>query len=267
MPVPDNGKAEALGRRPAGMRDEEWGLRLELAACYRLFDWLGWSESIYNHITLRVPGDAGGEAFLINPYGLHYCEVTAANLLKIDADGALLADAPWPVNPAGFVIHAAIHRARPDAHCVMHTHTTAGIAVACKRDGLRSDNFYSAALHGLVAYHAFEGVTTGIEEQPRLVASLGQREVLVLRNHGLLTVGPHVPGAFGRMWSAQRACEIQLAADAAAGPNIPVPQCVLDAIPGQLRPMNAAAGPARRGELPFEAFLRKARIAYTDLSG
>lgn len=261
MRLPDNGRAEALDRRPAGMASEEWALRLELAACYRLFDWLGWSESIYNHITLRVPG----EAFLINPYGLHYCEVTAGNLVKIDAAGRVLDGSGWPVNPAGFVIHSAIHAARSDAHCVMHTHTTAGIAVACKRDGLRSDNFYSAALHGLVAYHGFEGVTTSADEQPRLVASLGEREVLVLRNHGLLTVGPHVPGAFGRMWSVQRACEVQLASDSMAGANVPVPQAVLDAIPGQLRPMSAAAGIARRGELAFEAFLRKAGIAYTDL--
>jgi len=266
MRIPDNGKADALDRRPAGMASEEWALRLELAACYRLFDWLGWSESIYNHITLRVPEASGGEAFLINPYGLHYCEVTAGNLVKIDAEGRVLDGSKWPVNPAGFVIHAAIHRARPDAHCVMHTHTTAGVAVACKQGGLRSDNFYSAALHGLVAYHDFEGVTTSADEQPRLLASLGTREVLVLRNHGLLAVGPHVPGAFGRMWSTQRACEIQLASDAMAGPSIPVPSAVLDAIPGQLRPMSAAAGAARRGELPFEAFLRKARIAYTELA-
>lgn len=261
MRIPDNGKAAALERRPQGMGGEEWALRLELAACYRLFDWLGWSESIYNHITLRVPGDA----FLINPYGLHYCEVSAANLVKIDAGGRVLDGSGWPVNPAGFVIHAAIHRARADAHCVMHTHTTAGMAVACKQDGLRSDNFYSAALHGLVACHAFEGVTTSLDEQPRLVASLGEREVLVLRNHGLLAVGPHVPGAFGRMWSMQRACEVQLASDAMAGANVPVAPAVLEAIPAQLRPMSAAAGATRRGELAFEALLRKAGIAYPDL--
>jgi ribulose-5-phosphate 4-epimerase/fuculose-1-phosphate aldolase len=265
MAIPDNGKAQALGRQPAGVGGDEWALRLELAACYRLFDWLGWSESIYNHITLRVPSPGGHEAFLINPFGLHYGEVTAGNLVKIDADGRVLDGSSWPVNPAGFVIHSAIHRARADAHCVMHTHTTAGMAVACKEGGLRSDNFYSAALHGLVAYHPFEGVTTSAEEQPRLVASLGEREVLVLRNHGLLTVGPHVPGALGRMWSVQRACEVQLASDSMAGPSQPVPPAVLDAIPGQLRPMAAAGGAARRGELAFEALLRKARIAYTDL--
>ena len=261
LPLPDNGKREALARTPDRIGAEEWSLRLELAACYRLFDALGWAESIYNHITLRVPGDA----FLINPYGLHYGEVTAANLVKIDAEGRVLDDTPWPVNPAGFVVHSAIHRARADAHCVMHTHTTAGMAVACKEAGLRSDNFYGAALHGLVAYHDFEGITTQADEQPRLLASLGAREVLILRNHGLLTVGPHVPGAFGRMWSVQRACEVQAASDSMAGPNREVQRSVLEAIPGQLKPMAQAAGAARRGELPFEAALRKAHIAYTDL--
>ncbi|MBP7568042.1 MAG: class II aldolase/adducin family protein [Burkholderiaceae bacterium] len=262
----DNTRARALDMRPTHIEATEWEARLELSACYRLFDWMGWAESIYNHITLRVPGRAPGEeAFLINPYGLHYVEVTASNLVKIDVDGRKLDDSPWPVNPAGFVIHSAVHRARPDAHCVMHTHTTAGMAVACKEGGLRADNFYSAALHGLVAYHDFEGITTDAGEQPRLVASLGDREVLILRNHGLLTLGPHVPGAFGRMWSVQRACEVQLAADAMAGPNRAVPPEVLARIPGQLRPMAQAAGAARRGELPFEALLRRAGIAYTDL--
>jgi len=252
---------------PAGMAEEEWCLRLELAACYRLFDWLGWAESIYNHITVRLPGAEGqSETFLINPYGLHYAEVTASNLVKVDVDGRKVCDSPWPVNPAGFVIHSAIHRARPDAHCVMHTHTTAGMAVACKHDGLRSDNFYSANLHGLVAHHDFEGVTTSLDEQPRLVASLGACEVLVLRNHGLLTIGPHVPGAFARMWSTQRACEVQMAADSMNGRNRVVPDSVLAAMPVQMRAMTQAAGGTRRGELPFEALLRRASISYEMLA-
>ena len=261
-------RAQAQRMRPSRIAPEEWSLRLELAACYRLFDHLGWAESIYNHITLRLPAAEGApETFLINPYGLHYCEVTASNLIAIDADGHKMSDSPWPVNPAGFVIHSAIHRARPDAHCVMHTHTTAGMAVACKEDGLRSDNFYSAALHGNVAYHDFEGVTTGLDEQPRLIASMGPTcEVLVLRNHGLLAVGPHVPGAFGRMWSVQRACEVQVTSDAMAGPNRTIPDAVLNAIPAQLKPMSDAAGPLRRGELSFEGLLRKAGIAYPDIA-
>lgn len=263
MDGPGDTRAQAERMRPAHIDAQEWSLRLELAACYRLFDWMGWAESIYNHITVRLPDREGRpEAFLINPYGLHYAEVTASNLVRIDVEGRKLDDSLWPVNPAGFVIHSAVHRARPDAHCVMHTHTTAGMAVACKEEGLRSDNFYSAALHGLVAYHDFEGVTTDEAEQPRLVASLGSKEVLILRNHGLLVLGPHVPGAFGRMWSAQRACEVQLAADAMAGPNRAVPASVLERIPGQLQPMAQATGGARRGELAFEALLRRAGIGW-----
>ena len=159
--------------RPADISAEEWALRLELAACYRLFAHLGWSEMIFNHITLRVPG--AEPHFLINPYGLHYSEVTARNLVKIDLAGAVIGESAYPINPAGFVIHSAIHANRPDAHCIIHTHTTAGIAVACKKEGLAFDNFYSAQFWGRVAYHDFEGVTTDLAEQQRLVASLAQR--------------------------------------------------------------------------------------------
>jgi ribulose-5-phosphate 4-epimerase/fuculose-1-phosphate aldolase len=138
--------------------------------------------------------------------------------------------------------------------------------VACKHDGLRSDNFYSANLHGLVAHHDFEGVTTSADEQPRLLASLGDCEVLVLRSHGLLTLGPHVPGAFARMWSTQRACEVQMAADSMQGPNRVVPEAVLTAIPTQMKAMTQAAGGTRRGELAFVALLRRAGVTYTALA-
>lgn len=267
MNAPVSMHDKGLPPAPVQMSEEEWSMRLELAACYRLFDWLGWSESIYNHITMRLPAEAGKpEAFLINPYGLHYSEVTASNLVTVDVEGRTLGVSPWPVNPAGFVIHSAVHRARPDAHCVMHTHTTAGMAIACKQDGLRYDNFYAANLHGLVAHHDFEGVTTNADEQPRLVASLGQCEVLVLRNHGLLTVGPHVPGAFARMWSVQRACEVQVATDSMSGANRTIPPEVLAAMPQQLKAMTQAAGATRRGELPFQALLRRAGISYHALA-
>ena len=267
MNAPDGIRHAGVPPAPAGMAEDEWLLRLELAACYRLFDWLGWSESIYNHITVRLPAaHDGAERFLINPYGLHYTEVTASNLVTVDVQGRQLCNGRWPVNPAGFVIHSAIHRARPDAHCVMHTHTTAGMAVACKHEGLRYDNFSAANLYGLVAHHDFEGVTTSADEQPRLVASLGAAEVLVLRNHGLLSVGPHIPGAFARMWSVQRACEVQLATDAMAGANRSIPAAVLAAMPQQLQAMTQAAGATRRGELPFQALLRRAGIAYAALA-
>jgi len=132
---------------------EEWAARTELAACYRIFDRLGWSELIYNHISLRLPGPE--THFLINPFGLTYGEVTASNLVKIDLQGRIVGQSDWPVNLAGFTVHAAIHAALPDAHCVMHTHTTAGLAVASLEEGLSPTNFYSAQLHGKVAYHPF----------------------------------------------------------------------------------------------------------------
>lgn len=240
------------------MGDAERAARRELAACYRLFDHLGWTEAIFNHITLRVGGPQGAAHYLINPFGLHYAEVTADNLVKIDADGQVIGQAAHPVNPAGFVIHGAIHTARPDAHCVMHVHTTAGVAVACKASGLRHDNFYSAMLWGQVGYHEFEGVTTGLDERPRLVASLGEHPYLILRNHGLLVVGATVAEAFQRLWTLQRACEIQLASDAGLGPNHPVPEAVLVRIPATRQGMNVdRQGNAQR---MFDAMLRRAGI-------
>lgn len=249
---------------PPDMDPTEWALRVELAACYRVFHHLGWTESIFNHISVRVPGDA--PHYLINPFGLLYSEVTARNLVCIDLDGQSVRPSPYGVNVAGFVIHSAIHRHRPDAHCVMHTHTTAGMAVACKQGGLRSDNFNSAQLHGRVAYHDFEGITTDTGEQARIVRSLGDKEVLILRNHGLLVAGPHVPQAFATMWCLQRACEVQVLTDSMAGPNTPVPQSVLDAIPRQAKPFREVPGGPRRGQLMFDAAVRAAGLQLADLA-
>ena len=209
------------------MHPDEWAARVQLAACYRIFDLLGWTEMIYNHITLRLPaGVTGGDKqFLINPFGLHYSEVTASNLLKIDVKGNKLDDNPWPVNPAGFTVHAAIHEGLPEAHCVMHTHTTAGVAVACTQGGLAQNNFYSAQLHDLVAYHDFEGITIHAEEAPRLLKNIGNKPAVILRNHGLLSWGKTLPLAFVRLWTLQRACEIQMA-QATMGPAIAVPEAV-----------------------------------------
>lgn len=256
----DLGK-RVLSLKPAGMPTEEWALRLELAACYRAFDWLGWSELIFNHITARVPGPE--RHYLINPYGLWYNEVTATNLVKVDLAGKAVDGSRHPVNIAGFIIHSAIHAAREDAHCVIHTHTTAGSAVSCKKDGLRFDNFYSALLHGQVAYHAFEGVTTDTAEQARLVRSLGDKSVLILRNHGLLALGPSIPEAFTNYWTLQRACEIQCATDAMAGENLPVSPTVLQETPARIRPFRNVARP---GGLPFDGLLRRAGIRLEDLA-
>ncbi|MGH8736693.1 MAG: class II aldolase/adducin family protein [Burkholderiales bacterium] len=249
-----------LRLKPDAMPDEEWRARLDLAALYRAFNWFGWTELIFNHITARVPGS--DHHYLINPYGLWYSEVTATNLVKVDARGDTIDGTKAPVNKAGFVIHSAIHAAREDAHCIIHTHTTAGSAVACKKNGLRYDNFYSSLLYGQVAYHDFEGVTTDLAEQPRLVTSLGSKPILILRNHGLLVACPSIPLAFRTYWTLQRACEIQAASDAMQGENLPIAQVVLETNPAR----NAAVieGP-RPGGLEFDALLRRAGIRYEDL--
>lgn len=246
--------------RPADMAAAEWAARIELAAFYRLVDWLGWTELVFNHISLRVPGTPS--QFLINPYGLWYSEVTARNLVRVAADGRRVDDGAGDVNPAGFVIHGAIHAARADAHCIIHTHTTAGCAVAAKTDGLRHDNFYSAGLAGRVAYHDFEGITSSPDEQPRLVRSLGDRSLMILRNHGLLAVGTTVASTFRDYWRLQRACEIQMASDAMAGDSLPVARAVLDRTAERI-----AAFDAGRDFDPvvFDACLRRAGIARRDL--
>ena len=205
------------------MTEEERALRVQLAACYRVFHLMGWTELIYNHITVRIPGPE--RHFLINPFGLHYSEVKASNLVKIDLEGRVIGDSTWPVNPAGFVLHSAIHQGVDGAHCVMHTHTTAGCAVACSQAGLSMDNFYSAQLHDRVAYHDFEGITVHADEGPRVIRSIGQRPAVILRNHGLLAWGDTLPYTFAVLWTLQRACEIQVAG-AALGPTLPIPEAV-----------------------------------------
>jgi ribulose-5-phosphate 4-epimerase/fuculose-1-phosphate aldolase len=234
-----------------GISADEWMLRVQLAACYRIFDLLGWTEYIFNHITLRVPGPE--KHFLINPFGLWYSEVTASNLLKIDLEGNTIGKSEWSANRAGFIIHSAIHAARPDAHCIMHTHTTAGVAVACQEQGITPNNFYGSQLHGRIAYHDFEGISVELDERPRLVNSLDTHNVMVLRNHGLLVCGGSVPEALARMLNVQRACEVQLAAEAAGKPitTIPAEICERAATQGE------AFDPAGYGSLLFTALQRR----------
>jgi ribulose-5-phosphate 4-epimerase/fuculose-1-phosphate aldolase len=203
--------------RELPMTDAEREARVQLAACYRIFHMLGWTELIFNHITLRVPGPE--VRFLINPFGLHYSEVTASNLVLIDTEGNPLRESRWPVNQAGFVIHSAIHSSIERARCVMHTHTTEGCAVAGLKEGLSYDNFYGAMLHGLVAYHDFEGITVDPGERERLVRDIGDKPAVILRNHGLLAWGPSVPEAFQILRTMQRGCEVQLATAAAGEVN------------------------------------------------
>ena len=195
--------------RPARIPAEEWVARVQLAAAYRIFDHLGWGELIYNHISMRVPGPDAH--FLLNPFGLHYSEVRASNLVKVDVKGHVIGHSDWPINPAGFTFHGRIHETLPDAHCVMHVHTTPTMAVCCLDEGLSYTNFYAAQLFGKVAYHEFEGITVHANEGERILASAGGKQVLLLRNHGPVTIGHTLAQAFGLMWLLNRACEVQLA--------------------------------------------------------
>ncbi len=195
--------------RPKRYAEPEWLARVKLAACYRIFAQLGWAELIYNHISLRVPGPDAH--FLINPFGLHYTEVTASNLVKVDVEGNIIGDSNWPINPAGFTFHGAIHATLPEMHCVMHVHTTPTMAVCCLKEGMSFTNFYAAQLWGQVAYHDFEGITVHREEGARILASAAGKQVLLLRNHGPVVIGKTLAQAFNLMWLVQRACEIQVA--------------------------------------------------------
>ena len=238
-------------RRNSQISESEWAARQELAACYRVFDMLGWSEMIYNHITVKVPDEEG--AFLINPFGLHFSEVTASNLVKIDIDGNKLDDTPYPVNLAGFVQHGVFHRHLPDAHCIMHTHTTAGMAVSSVEGGLRPINFYACNFVGQLAYHDFEGVTVRSEEGARLIESLGDKRAMLLRNHGILVMGQTLPEAFIKHWALQRACEIQLAT-VSMGTPLEVPA---DVIAVHQRDLYLAQVPGMTGKADFDAMVRK----------
>jgi ribulose-5-phosphate 4-epimerase/fuculose-1-phosphate aldolase len=211
--------------RPARFSAEEWEARVKIAAAYSIFDHLGWEELIYNHISLRVPGPEHN--FLINPFGLHYSEVTASNLVKVDIDGNTVGHSDWPINPAGFTFHGAIHATVPDAHCVMHVHTTPTLAVCCQEDGMSFTNFYAAQLWGQVAYHDFEGITVHRDEGARILASAGNKPVLLLRNHGPVVLGRTLAQAFNLMWLVQRACEVQVASQA-MGPLRPIAVPVLE---------------------------------------
>lgn len=188
--------------------NEERHAREQLAAFYRICDRYGWTEVIYNHITARVPGT--DRNFLINEFGLMYNEVTASNLVRIDVDGNVVDGSNAKVNAPGFTIHSAVHMARDNAHYIVHTHTTEGVAVACSEEGLSPHNFYGAQLHGQVAYHDFEGISVDLSERERLVASLGNKNYMILRHHGLLACGETAAAAFFRMYQLQRACEVQV---------------------------------------------------------
>ncbi len=224
---PDARAAERpLIRRRSAARpgDAEWETRVNLAACYRLVAYYGWTDQIYNHISARVPGEH--DRFLLNPYGLLYDEITASSLVKIDSDGEVIADKTgMGVNRAGFVIHSAVHAARPDAACVIHTHSRAGMAVSAQKRGLLPLTQHAMKFHNRLAYHDYEGIAIDLDERQRLARDLSDRNAMILRNHGLLTLGPTIRQAFEEIYYLERACEAQI--DALAGGaelNMPSPE-------------------------------------------
>ena len=232
---------------------EEWAVRVDLAASYRLVAHFGWEDLVFTHITMRVPG--AEDQFLINPYGVFFDEITASSLVKIDLHGNTVGESAFPVNPAGFVIHSAIHAARHDAKCVMHTHTPSGIAVAAQQAGLLPISQHSIFVLPSLGYHDFEGVATRDDEKPRLVADLGDNTHLILRNHGLLTVGETVADAFLSMYYLEMSCAIQVRAQAGGAELITVGKDIIDAAYAQ-----APSSPRRRGgrgELVWPGLLRR----------
>ena len=229
---------------------EEWQLRCDLAACYRLVAHYGWSDFVFTHITARVPGPE--HHFLINPYGLMFDEITASSLVKVDAECNKVIDSPFPVNPAGFIIHSAVHEAREDAGCVLHTHTRAGVAVSAQQGGVLPISQQSTFVLAGLAYHEYEGVAFRSDEKPRLQADLGSANFLMLRNHGLLTVGPTIADAFLSMYVFESTCQIQLSAQA-GGPLIEVNPQIVAGVAESMRVQTSGLG----GAFVWPALLRK----------
>ncbi|MBN9370143.1 class II aldolase/adducin family protein [Hydrogenophaga sp. YM1] len=234
---------------------EEWALRCDLAACYRLVAAYGWSDLVFTHISAKLPDSlTGGEhQFLINPYGLMFDEITASSLVKVDMACNKLHDSPFPVNPAGFVIHSAVHSARPEAQCVLHTHTRAGVAVSAQKHGILPISQQSTFVLSSLAYHGYEGVALRPDEIPRLQADLGQANYLVLRNHGLLTVGRSIADAFLSMYTFENACRIQVDALAGGSELTPVDPRILAGMAEVMRVATAGQG----AQIAWPALLRK----------
>jgi len=229
---------------------EEWQLRTDLAATYRLVAHHGWADMIFTHITVRVPGPE--HHFLINPYGMLFDEITASSLVKIDADGNKVMDSPYPVNPAGFTIHSAIHGARDDAHAVIHLHTADGVAVSCQAHGLLPISQHAMLVHEDIAYHEYEGVALDHDERPRLIRDMGTKNLMILRNHGTLTVGHTCADAFLRIYYLERACTIQVRALAGGAKLNPTMDGVAEKTAGQGR--GGFSGPI--GGLAWPGLLR-----------
>jgi ribulose-5-phosphate 4-epimerase/fuculose-1-phosphate aldolase len=243
----------AVRQRPAQFTQEEWGLRVELAAAYRLTALNGWVDGVATHISARIPGE---ETFLLNPFGLLFSEVTASNLVKIDIDGNILSESEHSINPTGFVIHSAVHEARPDVGCVIHLHTDEAIAVACLEEGLLPLNQTAMLICDQIAYHDYEGVSVDRAERERLGIHLGQRNFMILRNHGPLTVGATIGQAFCRMAALQRACAIQVKTLAMGRP--------IHSFAAEARARTAEFGETIKHTLSWAAFRRELDRITTD---
>jgi ribulose-5-phosphate 4-epimerase/fuculose-1-phosphate aldolase len=233
------------------MDDAERQLRIDLAACYRLVALFGWDDLIFTHISARVPGPE--HHFLINPYGMLFEEITASSLVKIDLSGQKIDESPYEVNPAGFNIHSAIHAAREDAQCVLHIHSLNGIAISAQQEGLLPISQQSIFVLASLAYHDYEGVALHEEEKPRLVRDLGDRNFLMLRNHGLITVADNIPDAFLFMYLFQAACTIQVRAQEGGKELIRIDPRIIAGAKAQAKQVTRGAG----GALAWPALLRK----------
>lgn len=229
----------------------EWEMRVDLAAAYRLVAHYGWDDLIFTHISARVPGSE--HHFLINPYGMMFDEINASSLVKIDLAGNKVVESPYPVNPAGFTIHSAVHAAREDALCVMHLHTDYGIAVSAQKDGLLPLSQQALFALASLAYHDYEGLALNDAEKPRLVADLGDKKHLILRNHGLLTVGATVAEAFLSMFLLERACKIQILAMSGDAELTKVPPAIVDLVAAQQEAVTIGQG----AQLTWPGLLRK----------
>ena len=230
---------------------EEWAVRTDLAAAYRAVAMFGWDDLVFTHISARVPGP--DHHFLINPYGMMFEEITASSLVKIDLQGNKVLESPFEINPAGFTIHSAVHEARADAHCVVHLHTTQGVAVSCQKAGLLPLSQQSLFPLSSLAYHSYEGVALNAQEKVRLVADLGDRHNMILRNHGLLTCAENVADAFLYMYILQKACEVQVLAQAGGGELIAIPQPIVDGIKAASKVVLRQSG----GMIAWPGILRK----------
>ena len=242
-----------LKEAPSEITEAEWNQRVDLAACYRLIAYYGWDDLIDTHISARVPGP--DHHFLINPFGLMFDEITASSLVKVDLDGNQLTKSSYGINPAGFTIHSAVHEAREDAGCVIHLHTYDGTAVASSKDGLLPLNQTAQLVTFDLAYHDYEGLALDHDERPRLQRDLGNKNCMLLRNHGTLTVGRSVASAFERMFHLERACTMQVRTLMQGPVAYPVDQAVIDK--NEMLLSNSDRAELRSTRLVWPALLRK----------